>query len=70
MTEAALAMGANTALQGEVCGYSIDSRTIAPGDLFFALRGENHDGHRFVAEVLSKALQRRWSTKIPSKTAG
>jgi UDP-N-acetylmuramoyl-tripeptide--D-alanyl-D-alanine ligase len=52
--EIARAMGASTALAGEVCGYSIDSRTVAPGDLFFALRGENHDGHNFVAEVLAK----------------
>ncbi len=30
-------------------GYSIDSRTAAPGDLFFAVRGERLDGHDFVA---------------------
>jgi UDP-N-acetylmuramoyl-tripeptide--D-alanyl-D-alanine ligase len=35
-------------------GWSVDSRTVAPGDLFFALRGPNHDGHAFVAEVLAK----------------
>lgn len=29
-------------------GYSIDSRTIQPGDLFFAIRGERFDGHDFV----------------------
>lgn len=27
---------------------AIDSREVAPGDLFFALRGENHDAHDFV----------------------
>jgi UDP-N-acetylmuramoyl-tripeptide--D-alanyl-D-alanine ligase len=37
-----------------VTGWSIDSRTIAPGDVFFALKGPNHDGHRYVAEVLGK----------------
>src|SRR5687768_6935474 len=47
-------MGANSGTEAEVSGYSIDSRTIAPGDLFFALRGENHDGHHFVKEALSK----------------
>ena len=30
-------------------GYSIDSRTVAPGELFFAVRGERFDGHDFVA---------------------
>lgn len=30
---------------------STDSRKIAPGELFIALRGENFDGHRFVAAV-------------------
>jgi UDP-N-acetylmuramoyl-tripeptide--D-alanyl-D-alanine ligase len=29
-------------------GYSIDSRTVAPGELFFAVRGERFDGHDFV----------------------
>jgi UDP-N-acetylmuramoyl-tripeptide--D-alanyl-D-alanine ligase len=35
-------------------GYSIDSRTIAAGDLFFAVQGERLDGHDFVAEALAK----------------
>ena len=30
---------------------STDSRTIAPGALFVALRGERHDGHRFLENV-------------------
>jgi UDP-N-acetylmuramoyl-tripeptide--D-alanyl-D-alanine ligase len=37
-----------------VTGWSVDSRTLQPGDLFFALRGPNHDGHAYVAEVLGK----------------
>ncbi len=37
-----------------VSGWSVDSRTVAPGDLFFALRGPNHDGHEFVPEVFAK----------------
>lgn len=36
-----------------VTGYSIDSRTIQPGDLFFAIQGERFDGHDFVATVLN-----------------
>jgi len=35
-------------------GYSIDSRTLKPGDLFFAVRGERFDGHEFVASALER----------------
>lgn len=33
-------------------GYSIDSRTIRPGELFFAVKGERLDGHDFVEQAL------------------
>src|ERR1700730_5482143 len=35
-------------------GYSIDSRTIRPGEVFFAVRGEKMDGHDFVNQALEK----------------
>jgi len=35
-------------------GYSIDSRTIQPDELFFAVKGERMDGHDFVEQALSK----------------
>jgi UDP-N-acetylmuramoyl-tripeptide--D-alanyl-D-alanine ligase len=35
-------------------GYSIDSRTLEPGDLFFAIRGERFDGHDFVAAAFER----------------
>jgi UDP-N-acetylmuramoyl-tripeptide--D-alanyl-D-alanine ligase len=34
-------------------GYSIDSRTIQPGELFFAVKGERLDGHEYVAAALA-----------------
>ena len=37
-----------------VSGYSIDSRTVGAGDLFFAVRGEHLDGHDFVAAALAR----------------
>jgi len=35
-------------------GYSIDSRTVAPGELFFAVKGERLDGHDFVAGAIER----------------
>jgi UDP-N-acetylmuramoyl-tripeptide--D-alanyl-D-alanine ligase len=35
-------------------GYSIDSRTIRPGELFFAVKGERMDGHDFVWQAMEK----------------
>ena len=34
--------------------YSIDSRTVGPGQLFFAVKGERLDGHDFVESALEK----------------
>src|SRR5580704_6324205 len=54
LREVARMLGAVIKARGTVSGWSIDSRTIAPGDLFFALRGPNHDGHDHNEEVLNK----------------
>ncbi len=35
-------------------GYSIDSRTIKPGEVFFAVRGERMDGHDFIDQAFDK----------------
>lgn len=35
-------------------GYSIDSRTIRPGELFFAVKGDRFDGHDFASSALEK----------------
>jgi UDP-N-acetylmuramoyl-tripeptide--D-alanyl-D-alanine ligase len=37
----------------EVMGYSIDSRTIAVDELFFAVKGEQLDGHDYVEAALA-----------------
>jgi len=37
-----------------ITGVTTDSRTVKPGDLFFALRGERYDGHRFVRDAMEK----------------
>ena len=38
----------------EIQAISTDTRTIAPGALFVALRGENFDAHEFVAEAQAR----------------
>jgi UDP-N-acetylmuramoyl-tripeptide--D-alanyl-D-alanine ligase len=35
-------------------GYSIDSRTIQSGELFFAVKGDRLDGHDFVSQALDR----------------
>lgn len=37
-----------------ISGYSIDSRTIKAGEVFFAIKGENHDGNKFAFSALEK----------------
>ena len=34
--------------------FSIDSRTIKPGDIFVALHGKCYDGHDFVGQALNQ----------------
>ena len=34
--------------------YSIDTRTLQPGDTYVAIRGEHHDGHDFIPQALDK----------------
>ena len=40
-------------LKTEVSGVSIDTRSLRPGDLFVALRGERFDGHDYVEAALA-----------------
>lgn len=37
-----------------VTGISIDSRTLTPGEAYFAIKGDVHDGHDFVVAALEK----------------
>jgi UDP-N-acetylmuramoyl-tripeptide--D-alanyl-D-alanine ligase len=50
----AQAMGAERtgALPDAVSGISIDTRSISPGEAFFAIKGDARDGHEFVAAAL------------------
>jgi UDP-N-acetylmuramoyl-tripeptide--D-alanyl-D-alanine ligase len=47
----ALGASPSAPMSEAVRGVSIDSRTLQAGDLFFAIRGETHDGHDHVARA-------------------
>ncbi|MFX8751195.1 Mur ligase domain-containing protein, partial [Acinetobacter baumannii] len=50
--EIAAATGGRVLTDFVASGVAIDSRTVAPDDLFVALEGPNNDAHRFVAAAL------------------
>jgi len=64
----ALAATQATARGGDwrASGISIDSRTLAPGDLFVALAGPNHDGHDYVAAAFAKGGAAAIVRRVPS----
>jgi len=68
-------LGASESVQatgdGAATGYSIDSRTIQPGELFFAVKGEKMDGHEFVPQAIEKGalaavVSRHCQSRLPS----
>jgi UDP-N-acetylmuramoyl-tripeptide--D-alanyl-D-alanine ligase len=42
------------AVRETITGISIDTRTLSPGDAFFAIKGDRLDGHDFVEAALAK----------------
>lgn len=53
-------------------GYSIDSRSISPGQLFFAIRGPRFDGHKFVESAFERGasgvvVEQAFYTAAPPK---
>ncbi|HEY0901777.1 MAG TPA: Mur ligase family protein, partial [Micavibrio sp.] len=51
-------------------GISIDTRTMAPGDLFIAIKGDSMDGHQFVAEALRKGAAAAVVSHVPDGVSG
>ncbi|MET1026753.1 MAG: UDP-N-acetylmuramoyl-tripeptide--D-alanyl-D-alanine ligase, partial [Dongiaceae bacterium] len=51
--EATIATRGRATCAFQATGVSIDSRSVAPGDLFIALKGPSFDGHDFVAAALA-----------------
>ena len=53
--DAAAAAAGSSVTEWAATGISIDTRSLAAGDLFIALHGPNHDGHDFVATALQRS---------------
>lgn len=54
LAEAAKELSLPETFSGEFHGFSIDTRTIQPGNLFIALSGSKVDGHDFVQAAMEK----------------
>ncbi len=68
--EIASALGiAAPARSWNAAGVSIDSRTLAAGDLFVALKGPNRDAHGFVAGALANRAAAALVTQRPANVA-
>ncbi|MDT8856496.1 UDP-N-acetylmuramoyl-tripeptide--D-alanyl-D-alanine ligase [Paracoccaceae bacterium Fryx2] len=62
--DAAAATKGRATTAWQATGVSIDTRTLAPGDLFIALT-DQRDGHDFVAQALAKGAAAALVSRIP-----
>jgi UDP-N-acetylmuramoyl-tripeptide--D-alanyl-D-alanine ligase len=65
---AAAATGGEARGEWQATGVAIDSRDLAPGDLFVALK-DQRDGHDFAADALSKGAAAALVSRIPEGVA-
>jgi len=63
--EAERATGGRPTRDWSAAGISIDSRSVAPGDLFIALAGPTFDGHDFVASALAAGAAAAMVSRVP-----
>jgi len=52
--EISAVVGVPAESDARITGWSVDSRSVRAGDLFFALRGSNHDGNAYLEEAFRK----------------
>ena len=75
LAAAAAALGARTSGgDARFDGVSTDTRTVRPGELFLALRGERFDGHAFLEQARSAGavagvVDRRYNGRFPFPVA-
>ena len=54
----------------EVSGIAVDSRSVRPGDVFFALPGLRDDGRRYVAEALARGARAVVASDVAPEAPG
>lgn len=67
--EAANATGGKSVGDWRVSGVSIDSRSVAKGDLFVAIEGPSNDGHAYVVDALGKGAAAAMIHRRPDRLA-
>lgn len=63
--DAAAATGGKATQSWRATGVSIDSRTLVPGDLFIAIRGDHQDGHAYLANAFERGAAAAVVSEIP-----
>ncbi|MDE5622727.1 MAG: UDP-N-acetylmuramyl-tripeptide synthetase, partial [Alistipes sp.] len=53
----------------EIAGLTYDSRTVRPGDCFFAVRGTQCDGHAFIAGAVARGAAAVVCEELPAERA-
>jgi len=56
-----LVTGGTTAIEG----FSIDTRTLKKNEVFFAIKGETHDGHSFIGRAIEAGASAVVASKVP-----
>ena len=64
-SHAATVTGGRVTRPWSASGVSIDSRTVAPGELFVALVGERFDGHDFIKAALEAGAAAAMVSRVP-----
>ena len=54
--------------EGEVAAMTFDSRSVAQGDVFFAIKGEKVDGHNYIAGAVERGARMVVCEQIPEQT--
>ncbi len=68
--EADAATNGKSTADWSATGISIDTRTLQPGDLFIAIKGDTMDGHQFVADALKKGAAAAVVSQVPQGVTG